>query len=411
MPLRRTRLFEFHQAARAKIVPFAGWEMPVSYPEGIFAEHAATRTGAALFDVSHMSVFDVRGRAAGRFLDALLTNRVDNLKVGRAAYQYLLRPDGIALDDAYVYRLAAERYLLVVNAANAAADWAWIVAAASGRYAVDPDRPEILMPGPVEIRDLRDAGEDGLLDIALQGPRSRDILISLADDPESSTTLLAMKRNDVARVRVAGMELWASMTGYTGEPVGFELFVHPDRVVELWERLVKAGAHPAGLGARDAARLEAGLPLFGHELEGALGGTLTEAGYGWVPRMTKAWFVGRNAYRARVGETPARKMVRLAGVGAKTVREGHRVLDDDGAAAGVITSFAFLDDDKNFVTLAYVNADFDDSPGRAVRCARIKGDPADEADLQSKLVDMHVLTRFPSRAELAEWRESYAKKS
>jgi hypothetical protein len=93
------------------------------------------------------------------------------------------------------------------------------------------------------------------------------------------------------------------------------------------------------------------------------------------------------------------------------VREGHRVLDDDGAAAGVITSFAFLDDDKNFVTLAYVNADFDDSPGRAVRCARIKGDPADEADLQSKLVDMHVLTRFPSRAELAEWRESYAKKS
>lgn len=408
-PPRRTVLYDTHVALGGKQVPFAGWEMPVQYPAGIFAEHRATRTKASLFDVSHMSVFDFTGPWAGVFLETLLANRVLNLPVGRAAYQYLLRPNGIAADDTYVYRLERERYMLVVNAANADSDWEWINAAASNRFAIDPVEGAKRMPGPVQIRDLRSAGADSMLDLALQGPGSRDLLIHIADSEEDRRRIAAMKRNHVARARVGGCDVWLAMTGYTGEPVGYEIFVHPDRTVALWNKLCDAGASPAGLGARDAARLEAGLPLFGHELEGPLGGTLTEAGYGWVARLAKPWFVGRGAYRARLEGGMRRKLVRLAGQGAKSVREGHVILDDDQMVVGTITSFAFLDEDKRFVVLAYVDAEFDDTPGHIVKAARIKDSPQPGEDLTAKLVDLTVLSRFPSRAEQDEWRRVYAK--
>ncbi|MCZ7586856.1 MAG: hypothetical protein M5R36_27885 [Deltaproteobacteria bacterium] len=410
--LRRTVLYETHKSLGAKMVPFAGWEMPVQYPTGIFAEHRATRTAAALFDVTHMSVFDIQGPAAAAFLDAALAGRVADLPVGRAAYNYLLNEHGVALDDTYVYHVAPERYLLVVNAANTGPDWDWLVAVNERRWRIDPNAPGKRIPATAELRDLRFAGDDALLDLAFQGPRSREVLMRVADSDDDRRRLEKLPRNGVESFGLAGARVFISRTGYTGEIIAFEIFVHPDKAVALWNTLLDAGRGlgvlPAGLGARDAARMEAGLPLFGHELEGELGGTLAENGYPWVTKLSCPWFVGRAGYLARIGDEPPRKIVRLAGQGAKSARPGHRILGDDGRAAGVISSFAYLDEQKNFVALAFVDRAFDDTPGRTVHAARIKDDPKPGDRLDDRIVPLTVLRRFPDKAEREEWRKRYA---
>ncbi|MBZ0273040.1 hypothetical protein K8I61_13455 [bacterium] len=411
-PLRRTVLFDAHKELGAKMVPFGGWEMPVHYPTGIFAEHRATRSAAALFDVSHMSVFEIAGRDAAAALEYLLAGRAARVSVGRAAYTYLLTPDGAAIDDAFIYRLSVERYLIVVNAGNADRDRAWMTAALSGSAVIDAAVPGRRLPTAVRFRDLRDAGPDSLALIAFQGPASLMQLVRLAESGDDAQILTRLKKNEIARVLIAGQRVQVARTGYTGEDVAFELFVHPGALGAVWNAILEsgraAGVLPAGLGARDAARLEAGLPLFGHELEGEQRGTLTEAGYGWVPKVTAPWFIGRDAYAARVGDKPARKIVRLAGQGARAARDGHLILDDDGMAAGPIVSFAFVDDDKNYYAHAFVPADFDDTPGRIVRALRSKEPPAPGEDVSSKSVELKVLTRFPGKAEREGWKARYA---
>ncbi|MCX7805463.1 MAG: hypothetical protein N3A38_09780, partial [Planctomycetota bacterium] len=408
--LKKTVLNEVHRAAGARMVPFAGWEMPVEYPTGIFREHAAVRSAAGLFDVSHMGVFEVAGKNAMGFLDAVLANCVTRLDIGQAQYSYMLYPDGLALDDLYVYRIERDRFLLVVNAANSDRDMAWLQAAASGRYAVDADFPGTRLGPPERLRDLRNAGADSLIDIALQGPLSTQVLCVLCDDAADRAALRRSVPNSVRRVRLRGIPVFASRTGYTGEPVGYEIFVHPDRAADLWNAILQAGSpmgvRPAGLGARDSTRVEAGFPLFGHELEGPHGINLTEAGYGFVNRFHVPFYVGRKAFIARAARDK-RHILRLKGTGRRSIRPGHIVLDESGKPAATVTSFAFTDPEFTFYALAIAAPEFNPEPGSKVRAVRLTADQYAPPPQPDKEVELEVCTRFASPEEKENWRRRY----
>ena len=245
--LQRTLFYERHVAAGAKMVEFGGWEMPVMYPTGIVKEHLSTRKRAGLFDVSHMGRFIVKGRDALKFLQHTLTNNAEALDIRTTGAQYTLIPNetGGAVDDAYLYRFEEDEYLIVVNAANRDKDW---------------EHLQTLLSVNNEIELLDQTEEISML--SLQGPQSRQILQSLISTGE----LPEPKRNSVGTVSISGADVMVARTGYTGEPLCFELFVGQDNALMLWDRLIEEGASPVGLGARDTLRLEAGLPLYGHEL-------------------------------------------------------------------------------------------------------------------------------------------------
>jgi len=246
----RTPLHAWHVARGARMVAFGGYDMPVQYPGGIIAEHMATRRGAGAFDISHMGRLRVRGPRAVEFLSRALTCNVHALAPGEARYGFLATETGGAVDDAYLYMLGDADYLLVINAANRAKDRAWL---------------DTLLVDGATLDDESDA----LAMIALQGPRSQAIMEGLVD----AASLPQNKRNQLCTCRVLGHDVIVARTGYTGEPVCFELFPPAELACELWEHLVHAGAAPVGLGARDSLRLEAGLPLYGHELGDAPDGS------------------------------------------------------------------------------------------------------------------------------------------
>ena len=243
-----TPLHDLHVALGAKMVDFAGWEMPIQYPGGIVEEHLRTRREAGLFDVSHMGRFRVRGAEAAALLDRVLTNEASSLRTGRAQYTLFPTATGGAVDDAFLYRLADEDFLLVVNASNRERDWERLSEEAK--------------------RFRRATAQDQTFELAmvsLQGPRSRDVLES-ARRGALEETVRSSPRNTIWTISLAGMELLAARTGYAGEPQGFELLVPAGKAGEVWDLLSRSGAVPVGLGARDTLRLEAGLPLYGHEL-------------------------------------------------------------------------------------------------------------------------------------------------
>ena len=242
-PLRHTELHSWHVGAGAKMVPFAGFEMPVQYRTGIIGEHLATRRRAGLFDVSHMGRFEIRGKGAERFLQRTLTNNARALETGHAQYTFIANAQGGALDDAYLYRLAPERFLLVVNADNHEKVWAWL------SEHLEPDST------------MADRSAE-LCMLALQGPDSE----AMMEQVFGRDALPENKRNRLRRGAFEGCDVIFSRTGYTGESVCFELFPPREATLALWTRLVGLGALPVGLGARDSLRLEAGLPLYGHEL-------------------------------------------------------------------------------------------------------------------------------------------------
>ena len=243
-PLKRTVLYDWHVANGGRMVEFGGWDMPVHYATGIIREHLATRRGAGLFDVSHMGRFKIAGAAAEDFLLGLLTNNAKALEPGHAQYTFIANESGGAVDDAYLYRLARDDFLLVVNAGNRDKDWQWLAG-----------------HGPRDGAEMTDISER-LAMIALQGPQAASILEHLVDKAD----LPENKRNRLAVAAIDGHQVSVARTGYTGESVCFELFVAADYAAELWRGLVDLGAVPCGLGARDSLRLEAGLPLYGHEL-------------------------------------------------------------------------------------------------------------------------------------------------
>ncbi|MBX3025318.1 glycine cleavage system aminomethyltransferase GcvT [bacterium] len=308
----RTPLYDAHRALGARMVDFAGWEMPVQY-RGIIEEHAAVRTRAGLFDVSHMGEIELRGAGALAACQRATANDVGRLRDGAAQYSLLLDPGGGIVDDVIVHRLDAERLMLCVNAANRAADLAYLREHARGADVVDVSDATALL--------------------ALQGPRATAILSGC-----TALALAEMPRFTFAAAEVAGRRALVAHTGYTGED-GWELYLAAGDARAVWDALLEVGAahgiSPAGLGARDTLRLEAALPLYGHEL-----GPDTspyEARLGWVVQPGKGEFVGRAALLAARARGPRRLLVGIELVDPGVPRAEYRVLRD-GEPVGVLTS-------------------------------------------------------------------------
>jgi aminomethyltransferase len=308
--LKRTPLHDRHRAAGARLVPFAGWEMPVQY-EGIRREHLAVREHAGLFDVSHMGQVETSGPGAEDFLQHLLSNDVTRIADGGAQYSVLCRGDGGVLDDLFSYRLE-DRFLTVTNASNHERDHAWLAQHADGF--------------DVEVADAADRHAM----LALQGPDARAILARHIDPPSGGQAASAPARMRTARARVAGADCLVCGTGYTGED-GVELLMAPEDAEPVWDALTAGGAAPVGLGARDTLRLEVCFHLYGNDLSEDR--NPIEAGLGWCCKLDTG-FVGSDALRA-LGE-PAELLVPFAFTGPGVPRPGNEVHTEHGT--GVVTS-------------------------------------------------------------------------
>jgi aminomethyltransferase len=314
--LQRTPLYAFHAAHGGRLVDFAGWEMPVQY-RSILEEHKAVRRTAGLFDVSHMGEVDVQGPDAGRFLNQLVTNDVAKMYPGRVLYSPMCQPDGGVVDDLLVYMRAPDDYFLCINAGNVDKDVAWITAQAAGFQV-----------------SVRNRSEDYAL-LAVQGPKAAEIVQSL-----TGAKLGAVKYYHFAEGTVAGIACILSRTGYTGED-GFELYHAASDAPLLAEALLAAGAphglELAGLGARDSLRLEAGYPLYGHEISATIS-PLT-AGLGWTVKLDKgAEFVGRAALLAEKQGGAAQTVVYFRTGDRRIVRADAPVLGSAGLPVGRVLS-------------------------------------------------------------------------
>ena len=345
--LQKTPLHETHLEIGAKMVPFAGWDMPVWY-SSVLDEHQAVRQAAGLFDVTHMGVYQTEGPDAGVFLDSVCGNDISGLDIGESCYTHFLDPDANVIDDLLVYRREKEKFLVVVNASNDDKDWAWLNAVRKGEVLVDKSRPWSLAFGRnVTLRNLRDpqVGDDMLVDIAIQGPKSRDILLSLPCTLTDREAILGLGWAQLCEATLDGIPMVISRTGYTGERMGFELFVHPDHTVTLWKKLLIAGEghgiKPCGLGARDSLRTEAGLPLYGHEMGGQLNLGVSEAGFGAFIKRYKPWFIGRQAILERQSKQDG-MVVRFNFVEKRTrmAHLGDPIIDERGKVIGTVTSCA-----------------------------------------------------------------------
>jgi glycine hydroxymethyltransferase len=360
-PLRRTPVYNIHVGLGAKVIPFAGWEMPVWYTS-VMEEHQAVRQAAGLFDVAHMGVYQAEGPDAGVFLDSVVGNVVSSQAVGDSLYTHFLSPNAEVIDDLMVYRRDVEKFLVVVNASNDDKDWAWLNAVKDGQVMVDLDNPVARAFGrDARLRNLRDPqeGADMRVDIALQGPRSRDILLALGCDEETQGKIKSLKRTQLCDAVVGGFDLVVSRTGYTGERMAFELFIHPERADELFNRLLEAGEpfglKPCGLGARDSLRTEAGLPLYGHEMGGEHSLGVGEGGFGAYVKTYKPWFIGRQAFIEREAARKSEVVrFRFTEKGVRMAHPSDPVLDKRGRVIGWVTSCA-VDSEGYLTGQAYVD--------------------------------------------------------
>ncbi len=351
-PVRTTSLHEAHVALGARLVPFAGWEMPVWYTSAL-EEHRAVRRAAGLFDLGHMGVFQVEGEGATDFLNAVTSNYEGWLEDGQSHYAYLFAPDGKIIDDIWVYRRAWNRYLVVVNASNETKDWEWLTGLAEGRYEADLDHPGCRVAVGVVLRDLK--RERGVMDVALQGPKSLSILREILG-PTEQREVAGLERTEFAEVVADGHQLLVARTGYTGEPLGYEIYSAAADALWLWNRLLEVGRPhgllPCGLASRDSTRTEAGLPLYGHELAGPHEVNPFEAGFGPYVKLHKTFFVGRQACIAAL-QKQEREIVRFAvDAGSRPVRDGALVLDRNGTVLGKVTSCVSLGEAQVGLALA-----------------------------------------------------------
>jgi aminomethyltransferase len=314
--LRRTSLYDCHVRAGARMVPFAGWEMPVQYA-GVVPEHKAVRTAAGLFDVSHMGELELRGQYAGQVVNYLITNDASKLTDGQALYTCACNEGGTILDDLIVYRCSLERYLIVCNASNLA------------------KMSEVFAKAADHHCDFEDRSDKTAL-MALQGPRAYDILALAGADAAALSSLKSFHFRDAV---VANIQTTVARTGYTGED-GAEIFCATADAPALWTQLMTLGASlglvPVGLGARDTLRLEARLSLYGNDIDETT--TPLEAGLGWVVKMDKGDFVGRSALEAVKAKGLGRKLVGFEVTGRGIARHGYPLCDKDGKAVGVCTS-------------------------------------------------------------------------
>jgi aminomethyltransferase len=284
---RKTPLYDCHVKAKGKVVPFAGYLLPVQYETGVIAEHMAVRTAAGLFDVSHMGEVTLKGKDAFQNVQRLVTNDCSRMVDGQVKYSPMCNENGGVVDDLLVYRKYADSYLIVINAANRFKDVDWM--------------KEHLI-GEVDFQDI----SDEVAQVALQGPKSKEILVKLAKEEELPVKYYSFKEN----VSVAGINCLVSKTGYTGED-GYEIYCDNKDAEGLWNALLEAGSKeegliPCGLGARDTLRLEAAMPLYGHEMDDTI--TPLETGLGFAVKLEKEDFIGKDGIlskgkpqRARVG--------------------------------------------------------------------------------------------------------------
>ncbi|HEX6940240.1 MAG TPA: glycine cleavage system aminomethyltransferase GcvT [Longimicrobiales bacterium] len=328
--LKRTPLHDEHRRLGARMVAFAGYEMPVQYPTGIVAEHHAVRRNAGLFDVSHMGELEVRGGDALGLVQYVTTNDASRLEVGQAQYSVICQEDGAAIDDCLVYR-CADRYMLVVNAANRERDLEWI-----RKYAARFDA------------EVVDRSEEIAL-LALQGPAAQAIL-----ERVTGVDLAAIDYYRFVEGEVDGYDALISRTGYTGED-GFELYVGNDAAVPLWRRLLEVGEKdgliPVGLGARDSLRLEMGYILYGNDLDD--NHTPLEAGLGWVVKLDKGDFLGRSALRRLKEEGMRERLVGFRLEDRAFPRHAYEVRYN-GEPAGEVTSGILSPSLDQGIGLAYV---------------------------------------------------------
>ena len=330
--LRKSPLDTLHRVAKARMVPYAGWEMPLEY-SSIAAEHLAVRTRAGVFDVSHMGEIEIAGKNALAAVQQLLSNDARRLSNGQAQYSALLTPGGTFLDDVIVYRMAATHYLLVVNAANVAKDYAWIA------------------------EQVKDIGDVAAVDsssryalISVQGPAALEVLQPLATVDLDELGYYHFTHGEVSSARAM-----IARTGYTGED-GFEIFVPPNVAPQVWQALLQSGRSfevlPCGLGARDTLRLEAGMRLYGNDIDEST--TVLDAGLGWIVGWDKPSFTGRDTLLNQKKAGATRSMVGFELVDPGIARYGHPVVDGHGREVGVVTSGTQTPFLKKSIGMAYV---------------------------------------------------------
>jgi aminomethyltransferase len=356
---KKTPLYQWHEAHGGKIVPFGGFLLPVQYETGVIAEHCAVRERAGLFDVSHMGEFVIRGAGALPALQRLFTNDFTNMTIGRVRYTLMCNEHGGIIDDLVVCKMDEDRYFLVVNASNREKDAAWIREKLSGENGSETNG--------VVFEDV----SDSYAQIALQGPASPSILASVSDTiPQKYYTL-------IEKGKAAGIDCIVSKTGYTGE-TGFELYCESGDALPLWEKLLEAGKDaglvPCGLGARDTLRLEAAMPLYGHEMDETV--NPFEAALSFAVKMDKDDFIGKKALLGK--ENPAaiggriRTGLRVTGRGI--IRE-HCPVFYQGEKIGMTTSGTFCPALKQSLAMALIKAEHA-APGTKV-----------EADVRGKLIE------------------------
>jgi aminomethyltransferase len=355
---KKTPLHEVHDELGATVTAFAGYEMPLRYGSET-AEHQAVRTSAGLFDLSHMGEIFLTGAGAAGALDHALIGHLSALAVGRARYTMICDAQGGVLDDLIVYRLAAETFMVVANAANVAT----VRAELTERSA--------------EIKDAEvDDRSDAYALIAVQGPKAQGILTKLTD-----AALDGLKYYAILPGEVAGVDALIARTGYTGED-GFELFVSAGDAVPVWRALTEAGAdelRPCGLSARDTLRLEAGMPLYGNELTRET--TPYDAGLGRTVKLDKPGdFVGRAALAALADKTPERTLIGLVAGGKRVPRHGYDIVGSDGTPCGVVTSGAPSPTLGKPIAMGYIDAGHTEDTDLAVDI-RGKHEPVDKVAL------------------------------
>ncbi|MFI3168469.1 MAG: glycine cleavage system aminomethyltransferase GcvT [Faecalibacterium sp.] len=305
----KTPLYQAHLTAEGKIVPFAGFLLPVQYSAGVIAEHLTVREDVGLFDVSHMGEAMLEGPGALAALHHLMTNDFTNLAVGGCRYTLMLYPDGGQVDDLIVYRMGQEKFLLVLNASNTQKDIDWM---------------RQNLQGDCVLKDI----SAQVAQIALQGPKSREVIAEACNPAELPTKNYTF----TASMHVAGVPCLVSRTGYTGE-FGYELYMNPECAQTVWDELLANGAKPCGLGARDTLRLEAAMPLYGHELGAEI--HAASVGLGFAIKLQKEEFIGKEALQNPPSDAPVRVGIKVTGRGI--VREGAALLQD-GVQVGVSTS-------------------------------------------------------------------------
>lgn len=331
--LRRTRLYPIHLALGARMVPFAGWEMPVQYPTGPLAEHRAVREAVGLFDIDHMGQLEVRGPDATAFLQRVQTWDLTQMAEGDAHYSLACYADGGIVDDLFIYR-RADHWLIVVNASNRAKDLAWFQAHTHGFN--------------VTVRDI---SEETYM-LALQGPKAQDVLQAVC-----SADLSQVPFHSGREMTVAGVPAYVGATGYTGE-YGYEMFFPAEEAERIWNALLEVGRPhgllPCGLAARDSLRFEACLPLYGHEISAEI--DPISAGLGWAVDFEKGEFIGRDALLQIKLEGPKDRLVAFEMVEKAVPRQGYPVLAG-GVEVGQVTTGMYSPTTDRYVGLAYVPAD------------------------------------------------------